>query len=126
MAAYEIPGFSFSLPSGTDFRTGAGQFRFINVDTNGKAVAPSANGNAIGVRQNKPNVGEATTIIASGIVMVEASAAVTVGSVVKTGADGRAAIAATTNTVLGTCITAAGGAGELCTVLLNTAHPVAP
>ena len=70
--AYEIPGFSFPLPSAADYRTGNGQFRFVKVTSTGKAQQTVAGESAIGVRQNTPNANEAMTIVADGIVLVEA------------------------------------------------------
>lgn len=124
MSAYEIPGFSFSLPSADDNRTGQGQFRFVNVNASGQAADPTLGGPAIGVRQNKPRVGEATTIVCSGIVMVECSAAIVVGANVTCAADGRALTAVATNAIHGRCLTSTDAAGEFATVLLNTARPV--
>lgn len=121
MAAIEIPGFSFSLPSDTDLsvKTTSGQFRFGKMNSTGEWVAPSAGGVALGVRQNNPKTGEATTIVRSGIVFVEASEAISIGDAISTTANGRAQVAAGGESVLGTAITAAGGAGELCSVLLS-------
>jgi len=123
MAAYEIPGFSWSLPSDADLSTGNGQFRFVNINATGEAIAAAAAGKAIGVRQNKPKVGEATTIVSSGIVMVEAGEAIAIGENIKvmgtTTTAGRAGDADTEDdTIVGVALTAAGAAGELVTVLL--------
>ena len=124
---YEIPGFSYTLPSGSDFRTGAGQFRFVDVNSSGKAVIPTAQGAAVvGVRQNKPNTNEAMTIVESGISIVEAGAAIALGAEVTCDASGRAITAATGNRVQGRAFEAASGAGVLIAVLLKPRPAAAP
>lgn len=125
--AYEIPGFSFTLPSAADYRTGNGQFRFTTVNSSGKAVAPAASGDlTIGVRQNTPNQNEGTTIVNSGISMVEAGGVVAAGDKVQSDATGRAIAAASGKHVAGIALEAASGAGIIIAVLLtNTATPVA-
>jgi hypothetical protein len=123
--AYEIPGFSHTLPAGTDFRTGAGQHRFVTRNASGQAVAPAgATSNAIGVRDSKANVGEAVTVRSSGIVLVEASAAIAVGANVSSTSDGRAVTSVATNVILGQAVTAAGAAGALISVQLQTGNPI--
>lgn len=121
MPAYEIPGLSFSLPSAADLsvKSTSGQFRFVDVNSSAQAAVPSAGGRAIGVRQNNPKSGEATTIVGTGIVMVEASAAIAVGAGVSSTANGRSVTATGGDIVLGTALTAAGAAGELHAVLLG-------
>jgi hypothetical protein len=115
--AYEIPGFSFTLPSAADYRTGAGQFRFVTVNSSGKAVAASAAGKTIGVRQNKPNLNEAMTIVGNGIVFVEAGAAITCGASVETDATGRA-ITLAAGIAQGVALETASAAGVQIAVLL--------
>ena len=119
MTAFEIPGFSWTLPSDADLSTGAGQFRFVDVNSDSEAIAPTLNGRAVGVRQNKPQTLEATAIVSGGISFVEASEAIAAGNNVATVADGRAKVADTTGeTILGICIVGAAAAGELCSVMV--------
>jgi hypothetical protein len=116
--AYEIPGFSFTLPSAADLS--ATQFRFVNADATGKAAVPAAAGRVIGVRQNKPKANEATTIVASGISMVEAGAAVTAGDDVASDNVGRAITAAGATTIVaGIALETASAAGVIIAVLLT-------
>lgn len=117
--AYEIPGFSFTLPSAADYRTGNGQFRFVKVTTTGKAQQTVAGESAVGVRQNTPNTDEAMTIVNSGIVFVEAGAAVTAGDLVSSDATGRAILGTTGHYVNGTALETASGAGIVIAVLLR-------
>ena len=117
--AYEIPGFSFTMPSAADYRTGNGQFRFVRNNGAGKAIQTVAGEHAVGVRQMKPNVNEAMTIVNSGIVFVEAGAAVANGDLVASDATGRAVTAAAGNYVLGEAMETASAAGVQIAVLLH-------
>lgn len=115
--ALEIPGFSFTLESAADF-TGS-QFRFVDCNSSGKAALPSAAGaRVVGVRQNKPNTGQATTIVQSGVSLVEAGAAITAGASVQTDANGKAITAASTKLIVGIALKSAGADGEVIPVLL--------
>lgn len=116
--AYEIPGFSYTLPSGADFSAGA-QFRFVNADANGKAVNPAAAGAVVGVRQNRPKLNEGATIVHNGVSIVEAGAAITNGALVTTDNTGRAVTAATGNLVHGRAHETASAAGVRIAVLLT-------
>lgn len=121
--AHEIPGFSFTLDAAADWSVEAttGQYRFVTVDSAGRAAAPTANGSAIGVRQNTPPQYGATTVVTSGVTWVEAGEVIAPGEFVKTDAAGKAMDADTTgDIILGVCLTGAGADGELCTVLLST------
>ena len=118
--AYEIPGFSFTLPAGQDFRTGAGQFRFVNINSVAKAVVPALGGQVVGVRQMRPNLNEATTIVGSGVSFVEAAGAITAGQEVTCDATGRAVVAAAGQRVHGIAFETASGAGIQIAVYLST------
>lgn len=113
--AYEIPGFSYTLPAATDMDTT--QFRFVNVNSAGKAAVPGAGGRTVGVRQNKPKANEAATIVQGGISIVEAGAAITLGVGVETDASGRA-ITLATGISQGIALETASGAGVKIAVLL--------
>lgn len=113
--AYEIPGFSFSLDAGADLRER--QFRFCDIDADGEAVVATALGRMVGVINNKPNVGEATTVFGSGVSMVRAEAAIAKGAVVEVGVDGQARTV-TTGIRAGIALKAAAAAGSIIPVLL--------
>jgi hypothetical protein len=117
--AYEIPGFSFPMPSAADYRTGNGQFRFVRNNGSGKAVQTVLGEHALGVRQNKPNLNEAMTIVNSGIVFVEAGAAVANGALVTSDATGRAITAGVGNAINGEAMETASAAGVQIAVLLH-------
>lgn len=117
--AYEIPGFSFTLPAGADL-TGA-LFRGVTINSSGKAALPGAGAPIAGVLGNKPNTGEAATIVHNGIVRMEAGAAITLsggGTAVKVDAQGRAVPQSTSGVCVGWALTAASDAGEIVAVLL--------
>lgn len=116
--AYEIPGFSFTLVSNADYRTGNGQFRFAKVLSTGKTALAGAGELSVGVRQNTPNANEPTTVVNSGIVFVEAGAAVAGAALVTSDATGRGITATTGNYIHGQALEAASAAGVLFAVLL--------
>jgi spore maturation protein SpmA len=118
---YEIPGFSYTLPAGADFSVKAttGQFRFVDVNASGQAVAPATGGTVVGVRQNLPASGQPTTVVESGIVFLEAGAAITAGAIVTTDNTGRVIAAGTGNLQHGRALEAASGAGIQIAVLLK-------
>lgn len=122
--AYEIPGFLLPLPAGQDFRTGAGQFRFVNINSAGKVVVPTLGGPVVGVRQNKPNTNEATTVMNSGVTFLEAASAVALGDEITCTATGAVATAAAGQRRHGRALEAASGAGIQIAVLLNVNGPV--
>jgi hypothetical protein len=115
--AYEIPGFSFPLPSGADFSAGS-QFRFCDVSSTGKVVNPTAGGSVIGVRQNRPKADHAATVVNSGISIVEAGEAIAIGDLVATDSTGRAIVAASGELTVGRALEAATAAAVQIAVLL--------
>jgi hypothetical protein len=66
--AWEIPGFSFTLPAGDDFTHS--QFCACDVDDVPSAIFPTEGLRAIGVIQNKPDIDEPATIVTTGITKV--------------------------------------------------------
>src|SRR4051812_18754803 len=112
--AYEIPGFTHTLVAGADLS--ANQFRFVD-NVGGLAVRPTAGGRVVGVQNNLPRDGEATTVVASGISIVEAGSAIVAGADVYTDALGRAV--ATGTTKAGVAQEPAPGAGIFIAVHLN-------
>lgn len=117
MNAYEIPNLRFSLPAGG----AVAKHRFVSVDANGNGVQATASTQIIGASMNlvtaeENAAGGHIVEIADGIVMVEASAAITSGAAVYSDADGK--VAASGTVIAGTTITAATGAGQLVAVKL--------
>lgn len=120
--AYEIPGFSYTLPAGVDLS--ALLFRAVDIDENSKAVLPAAGGRIVGVLNNRAKANEAATIIQTGIVQVEAGAAVTAGDDVEVDEQGRA-ITLAAGAKVGVAFESASAAGIIIAVLLSPAPAVA-
>lgn len=114
--AYEIPGFSFTLPAGADLS--ATPYVFLDVNGSGLAVAAAAAGRTVGVLGNKPKAGESATIMANGICQVVASAAIAAGAGVQAAAGGQAVVLSA-GVQLGIALEAASGAGSVIAVLLK-------
>lgn len=120
--AYEIPGFSYTLPSAADYTNTAsvGQYRFVKNVAGAGTVCGTLGERAVGVKQNTPKSGEAMTIMADGVSMIEAGAALaTIGTLVTTDANGRAVAATTGNYILGETQEVASGAGIVIAVKLT-------
>jgi|SRR5215472_15681569 len=114
--AYEMPGFSFTLPAGADLS--ASPYVFLDANASGLAVAATAAGRTVGVLGNKPKAGESATIIQTGIAQVTASAAIAAGAGVQAAAGGQAVILSA-GIQLGVALEAATGAGSVIAVLLK-------
>lgn len=106
---YEIPGQRVTVLAAADFRSG--QYRACTLNSSGQAAVPSAGAKIFGIVQNKPNTGEAATVVISGISKMEAGGVVAAGADVTTDASGRGVTAATGNTIAGNAVEAAGASG---------------
>lgn len=116
--AYEIPGFSFTVPASTGV-TGT-QFRFVSIDGNGEAVFTAGAG-AIGVMTNKPDGdGIAATIVRDGIVKVQAAGStVSQGDLVTSDSSGRASAGTSTNALGRVVAGSSGSTDRVLSVLLG-------
>lgn len=115
LSAYEIPGMQYSLPAGEDIA----RRRFVSVNSSSEGVIATAASSAIGVSMNQAADGEVLDI-ADGIVMVEAGAAITAGSSIEVGTNGKA-VTNTSGVGIGIALTGAASAGSVVTVkMLNT------
>lgn len=115
--AYNLVGFTLTLEAAADLSSS--QYCAVNVDGNGKAALPSVGGRIVGVLQNDPTSGKEATIQFLGATKMVAAGAITAGAWVKVDATGKAVSTSTaTDEVVGICLTAAGGANELATILL--------
>lgn len=112
MNAFEIPGYSrFSL----DAASALVNHRFVKVNANGAAeYATAATDPIVGVTYGEAIANAPIAIVGDGLVMVEASAAITAGSFVGPTTDGKAVTGGPF-----VAITAAEAAGDLITVDLN-------
>lgn len=113
-----------TLVAATDLRTA--QFTFVKLDATGKVIACAILGEkAIGVLQNKPNIGETADIAVAGVTKLVASAVITAGDKLMTAANGQGATAATLgSSIVGFATEAAGAAGQIITAVVVCATGV--
>ena len=111
MFAFEIPGSRFSLPAGADVE----RFRFVSINSNSAGIPATAATAIVGVSMNKAESGKVLEI-ADGLVMVEASGAITAGALVYADASGKATATKGTAEAAGVAIVGATGAGDIITV----------
>lgn len=125
--AYEVP--LFKLPAhkaGADLS--AKQYYFVKLSAANTVVACSgATDVPVGILQNAPASGEIAEVMVCGISKVSADAALSVGNLVGTSADGQAdaktAGTDTTEYSVGVVLQAVSNAGELATVMVNCLNP---
>jgi hypothetical protein len=118
--AYEIPGFSFTLPASTGILDT--QFRFVTVNASGQAAFPAAGGAVVGVMTNKPKLdGQAATVVNDGIVKVEAAGnTVGLGDLVSASSLGRVIAATTDGKTVGAVVNGSSGStGRILSILLT-------
>jgi len=108
------------LPAAADLS--ANQYRFLDVDANGRAAVPTVAGsNGPGIQQNDPAALDRPTSVAiAGVSKCIAGAAVAAGAKVSTDNQGRGITAVATHHVRGQAFTAASAAGELFEVQLGS------
>jgi hypothetical protein len=115
MSAFEQFGVLQSFEAGADLS--AAQYRFVTIDSSGKAVLANATSVVIGVLQNDPKQGQmATVFIGNGLTPVRAGGTLTIGQKVTGDANGQAVAATTGQQGLGIVVKGA-SAGELATIL---------
>ena len=115
--AYEIPGYSFTLPAGEDWANK--QFRFGVLDNTGAVDVATDGAWVVGVVQNTPSVARAATVMNTGVSMVEAGEAIAIGDAIASDSLGRAKTSATGDVIVGRALEAAAAAGEFVAVLLG-------
>ena len=111
---YEIPGFTFSA------KTAAAQdskYVFVKMTATGLAPATALTDAVVGVVQRKGIASEVLPVMANGISMVEASAAITKGALVGPTTGGKAVTS--TTQYCGIALEAAAKAGDIIPVLLT-------
>ncbi len=124
--AWTIPGFTFSRVAGADLS--ALQYYYVKLSTTDTVVVCAAATDVpIGVLQNAPTSGQAAEIMVTGITKVNSNAALSIGNLIGTAADGQAdaktAGTDTTEYVVGVVLEASGAAGELATATVNCLNP---
>lgn len=116
----KIPG----LTAGADLSAAANQYKFVEVSTTKTVtICNAATDRPIGVLQNRPLSGQPAEVVAVGITKLQADAALTVGAIIGTSADGQADVKVPgtdiTEYIVGTILEAAGAAGEYATAIIN-------
>lgn len=116
--AWENPkGILEGFEASTDLSTH--QHKLIVVDSNGQAAVSGAAAVFIGSLMNKPNAqGKPASVATSGVVKVEAGAAISIGARLTSNASGQAITAASTNWAGAIALEAAANAGEKIAALL--------
>jgi hypothetical protein len=106
-----------SLNAGEDLS--ASQYKAVKIDSDGNAVLAGAGEKSVGVLQDKPlDIGHAGAVGFNGITKAIAGAAITAGSEVEVGTDGKL-ITLDTGVSLGTATTSAGADGEQFSLLIQ-------
>lgn len=96
------------------------QYRFVQIDSDGRAALSGTAGRPDGVLQDKPSAaGQACAMAISGVSKVVAGAAIDEGVEVTSDSQGRAVAAGTGDEVAGVTFGAATGAGSIIPVLLK-------
>ena len=118
--------FKITLSAGADLS--AKQYYFVKLDASGNAVVcAGVTDKPVGVLQNSPTSGQAAEIVVVGLTKASTNAALAIGDLVGTSADGQAAayVAGTDTTkyVVGTVLVTSGGADELTSIMVNCANP---
>lgn len=117
--SFEIPGDTFTREAAADYRTK--QFYFMAIDSNGRAVLPTADGAlCAGVLQNDPKQFEAATIMTDLISKVVSDGSIENGKPVAAANGGKGKEAASGEYVQGIALEGDGGvAGTVIAVLLR-------
>lgn len=95
------------------------QFRAVKVVGSKQVNLCVAGDNGIGILQNKPGLNQAASVSVAGSSKAIAGAAIAAGALVASDVNGALVTALTTNYILGVALSAAGGAGEIISVLLR-------
>lgn len=123
----EVPLFTVSREAAADLS--AHQFKFVKLDSNGRVAAiAAATDIPFGILQSKPDaLGKAAEVMVAGISEVQADAALTIGWLIGTSADGQADRKIpgtdTTEYPVGHVLIGADNAGERATVMFNCMSP---
>ncbi len=119
--AFEGQQLRIDRKAGADLSAAGNQYKFVKLDANGDVIMPTAATDvAIGVLQNRPGLGQTAETVFVGVTKIQGDAALAVGAVIGTSADGQAA-AKTVSGAVGVMITAVGAAGEIGTAIINCA-----
>lgn len=124
--AVEMPVFTKTFKAGADLS--AKQFYFVKQSADETVVVCAAVTDLpVGILQNNPLSGQGASVMIIGESKVNADAALAVGNLIGTAADGQAAVYApgtdTTKYICGQVTKAVGNAGEIGSALINCSNP---
>ena len=123
----ETPLFATTREAAADLSTS--QYKFVKLDSNGRVAAMAAATDIpFGILQNKPDaLGKAAEVMLAGISEIQADAALTIGWLIGSSADGQADRKIpgtdTTEYAVGHVLIGADNAGERATVAFNCLNP---
>lgn len=124
MATQQLAAYNtVSIEAGEDLS--AKQFRFVKINSSGKAVLCGTGEQGVGVLLNKPESGYVAEIQIGGIAKVEVDAAVTAGDRLMSSSDGQAATKTGTNNSMGIALETASTAATRISVKLDQSDGVA-
>lgn len=118
--AYETPGFVTSIDAAADLSSS--QFRVLQMTSTGVTVATADTGQSfVGVLQNKPTAGRASTVMCSGISRCVASGAIAKGARVTATTGGKVTSTgiAAGDMIIGIALEAATADNDIIPVLLQ-------
>jgi len=120
--AYEIPGRTITLEASTDLS--AYQFRFVGVDSAGKAalaITSTGDADVLGILQNKPTAGQAASIMIDGVSkIVAAGSTMSAGDLVTNSTAGLAAVHSAGDMIRGRVLFGSSGStGRVLTMVLQ-------
>jgi len=126
--AFDGASIDWTFTAGADLSAAANQYKFVEFDGSGNVVVCNAATDVpVGVLQNKPGNGQAATVRVLGISKLQADAAIAIGNLIGTSADGQAdpktAGTDTTEYVVARALTAVSNAGEIFTGFVNCLAP---
>ncbi len=103
----------------------AKQYHFVTLGTTGVAFTAVAGQRATGVLQTDPTaLGRPANIAVGGVTKIVAGGPITRGNMVASKNDGRAQVAASTNTVLGIALETSVNNGDIISMLWSPGHIV--
>ena len=120
--AYEIPGRTITLEASTDLS--AAQFHWVGVDADGKAelaILSTGTGDVLGILQNKPIEGQASSIMIDGVSKISAvGSTLAAGDLVGNSTAGQANVVAAGDMIRGQVLFgSSGGTGRILTVVIQ-------
>lgn len=105
--------------AGADLSAAANLYKFVKVSGESEVNIANATDVAIGVLQNRPQLGEGADVVVGGRTQAVAGAAIADGQQITCNASGQAIVATTGEPIFGIALTTVANAGEIVDVLLG-------